>query len=62
VDAARMGLRTVIVEDCTKGVAPESTEAARKELKEEGVGYMSSSEVMRLFSRGKGSGDEVKEF
>jgi hypothetical protein len=61
VDAARMGLRTVIVEDCTKGVAPESTEAARKELKEEGVGYMSSSEVMRLFSRAKGSCDEVKE-
>ena len=61
MDAARIGLRTVIVEDCTKGVAAESTEAARKELKEEGVEYMSSSEVKKLFSRGEGSGDEVKE-
>ena len=58
VDAARIGLRTVIVEDCTKGVATESTEAARKELKEEGVEYMSSSEVKKLFSKGNG---EVKE-
>ena len=58
MDAARIGLRTVIVEDCTKGVAAESTEAARKELKEEGVEYMSSSEVKKLFSKGNG---EVKE-
>lgn len=49
VDAAKRGYRTVVVEDCTKGVAPDSTEAARKELKDEGVEYMSSSEVKKLF-------------
>ena len=59
VDAVRMGLRTVIVRDCTRGVEPESTEAARKELQKEGVEYMNSSEVKKLFS--KGEGDEVKE-
>lgn len=61
MDAARIGFRTVIVEDCTKGVAPESTEAAKKELKEEGVEYMSSSEVKNLFSKGDGEVGEVKE-
>ena len=61
VDASRKGFRTVIVGDCTKGVAAESTEAARKELKKEGVEYMSSEDVNILFSGGKSSVDEVKE-
>ena len=61
MDAARIGFRTVIVGDCTRGVAPESTEAARKELKEEGVEYMTSSEVKKLFSKEDESGGESKE-
>ena len=35
MDAAWKRFRTVIVGDCTKGVAPEWTEAERKELKNE---------------------------
>jgi nicotinamidase-related amidase len=57
LDAKKRGFRTVIVEDCTKGVAPESTEVARKELKEAGVEYMHSSEVVKLFEKmGVGTG------
>lgn len=39
----------MIVEDCTRGVAPDTTESARKELKNGGVEYMHSSEVKKLF-------------
>ena len=49
LDAREKGFRTVIVEDCTRGVAPETTESARKELKDRGVEYMHSSDVKKLF-------------
>jgi nicotinamidase-related amidase len=50
LDAKKRGFRTVIVSDCTKGVAPDSIEEARKEFHSHGVEYMSSSEVEALFS------------
>ena len=54
LDAKERGFRTVVVEDCTRGVAPDSTESARKELKDRGVEYMHSSDVKTLFqSTGK---------
>ena len=59
LDARERGFRTVIVEDCTKGVAPDTTESARKELKNGGVEYMHSSEVKKLFqSTGQDDGGE----
>ena len=33
--------------DCTKGVAAESTETARREMKEAGVDYMAAAEVKK---------------
>lgn len=50
LDSRKRGFRTVVVEDCTKGVADESTETARQELKQAGVEYQHSSEVYKLFS------------
>ena len=49
LDAKKRGFRTVIVEDCTRGVTPETTETARKELKDQGVEFMHSSAVKKLF-------------
>jgi nicotinamidase-related amidase len=49
LDAQERGFRTVVVEDCTKGVAPETTDKARSELASKGVEYMHSSAVEKLF-------------
>ena len=50
MDAAKRGFRTRIVEDCTKGVAPDTTEAAKKELDRAGVEYVLSRQVHELFN------------
>ena len=47
----------MIVEDCTRGVAPDTTESARKELKDGGVEYMHSSEVKKLFQLAENDDD-----
>jgi hypothetical protein len=39
----------VIVQDCTKGVSPETTQQARKEFKDAGVEFIQSSELLNLF-------------
>jgi nicotinamidase-related amidase len=57
LDARDRGFRTVIVKDCTRGVAPDTTESAREELKVGGVEYMHSSEVKRLFQSARKDGD-----
>jgi nicotinamidase-related amidase len=49
LDAKERGFRTVIVRDCTKGVAPETTEQARKEFEEAGVEGIHSTELKKLF-------------
>ena len=49
LDAVGRGFRTIVVGDCTKGVATESTEAARMELEDAGVEYLQSWEVKKLF-------------
>jgi len=49
LDARKRGFKAIIVEDCTKGVAEETTQEAMKECKAEGVEYMTSSEVKKLF-------------
>ena len=36
--------------DCTKGVAPETTETARREMKEAGVEYMAAAEVKKALN------------
>jgi nicotinamidase-related amidase len=63
LDSKKRGFRTIVVENCTKGVAPDTTESARKELKGEGVEYMHSSEVKKLFQKtdGTNAGSSVKE-
>ena len=48
-DAVGRGFRTIVVGDCTNGVATESTEAARMELEDAGVEYLQSWEVKKLF-------------
>jgi nicotinamidase-related amidase len=50
LDAQKMGFKTVVVEDCTKGVSVSSSEFARKQLKEDGVEYLDSRAVKELFS------------
>jgi len=50
LDARGRGFKTVVIEDCTRGVAPETVEAARRELEQAGVEYMHSSEVKKMFS------------
>lgn len=47
IDGAKAGYRTFVVGDCTKGVAPETTETARMELRDAGVGYMDAAEVKK---------------
>jgi len=49
MDARKRGFRTIVVDDCTKGVAPESTEDARKEMAKVGVEFMPSSAVEEFF-------------
>lgn len=49
MDARERGFRTVVVEDCTKGVASDTTDKARSELVSKGVEYMHSSAVKKLF-------------
>jgi nicotinamidase/pyrazinamidase len=53
LDAKERGYRTVIVEDCTRGVAEGSVVKARGEVKGKGVEYMCSSDVSKLFEEGK---------
>jgi len=50
LDARKRGFRTIIVQDCTRGVTNETVQEARKECGNEGVEYMNSSEVEKLFS------------
>ena len=49
MDARKRRFKAIIVEDCTKGVAEETTREARKECKAEEVEYVTSSEVKKLF-------------
>jgi hypothetical protein len=37
----------IMGEDCTKGVAPETTETARRELSEAGLGYVDAAEMKK---------------
>lgn len=39
----------MIIEDCTRGVADESVQAARKECKDAGVEYMKSADILKWF-------------
>ena len=48
IDGAKAGYRTIVVGDCTKGVAPETTKVARKELSEAGVEYTEAAEVKKI--------------
>ena len=52
LDAKERGYRTVIVEDCTRGVDEGSVGKAREEVKGKGVEYMHSSDVHKLFDGG----------
>jgi len=51
LDSMKRGFRTVVLDDCTKGVAPDSTEEARKEMAKEGVEFMPSSAVEEFFKK-----------
>jgi nicotinamidase/pyrazinamidase len=51
IDGAKAGYRTFVVGDCTKGVAPDTTETARMELSDAGVGYMDAAEVKNVLIR-----------
>jgi nicotinamidase-related amidase len=50
IDGAKAGYRTFVVGNCTKGVAPETTKTARKELGEAGVEYMDATEVKKALN------------
>jgi nicotinamidase/pyrazinamidase len=51
LDSRQRGFRTVVLDDCTKGVAPDSTDEARKEMAKEGVEFMPSSAVEEFFKK-----------
>ena len=48
VDAANAGYKVIVVEGLCKGVAPKTTEAALKEMKEKGITVVKELDQVRL--------------
>ncbi len=48
LDAAKRGYRVIVVEDLSKGVAPDTTKAALKEMQDKGVVVMKDLDIKKI--------------